>query len=134
PLFVINSVTDAAAQQLVRGGEFLSVFEKPQREALAMLFLRLHDRIDLVSLVFAGLWLFPFGLLVYRSRFLPRLLGLWLMVGCLDWLVVAFTGLLEPELQSKAFTMAQPFALGEVATMLWLTIMGAKERSSVAVS
>jgi len=93
-----------------------------------MLFLRLHNRIDVAGLVFAGLWLLPFGLLVYRSRFLPRLLGIWLTVGCFAWLAIAFTGLLFPDYQNKAFTMAQPFALGEVATMLWLVIMGAKEK------
>src|SRR5262249_39524606 len=60
PIFVINTVTDAAALQLARGADFLSVFDQPQREALAMLFLRLHDRIDTASLIFAGLWLLPF--------------------------------------------------------------------------
>jgi len=76
PLFVINTVTDAAALQLVRGADFLSVFDKPQRDALAMLCLRLHAQIEVAGLIFAGLWLFPFGVLVYKSRFLPRLLGM----------------------------------------------------------
>lgn len=134
PLFVINTFTDAAALQLVRGADFLSVFDKPQRDALALLFLRLHDHIDVAGLIFAGLWLFPFGLLVYRSRFLPRLLGVWLMVACFAWLGVAFTGLRFPEYQNKAFTMAQPFVWGEVAIMLWLVIMGAKEKAFTAGS
>jgi len=49
------------------------------------------------------------------------------MVGCFAWLAVTFTGLLYTEFQDKAFTMAQPFAFGEVATMFWLAVMGAKE-------
>jgi hypothetical protein len=50
------------------GRRFPGAFDKPQREALAMLFLRLHNHGVLVNEVFWGLWLFPFGLLVYRSR------------------------------------------------------------------
>ncbi|HWC72750.1 MAG TPA: DUF4386 domain-containing protein [Gemmatimonadales bacterium] len=127
PIYVINAATSAVALLLVRGGaEFQAAFDKPQRDALAMVFLRLHDRIDTVVLVFAGLWLLPFGLLVYRSRFLPRILGIWLMVACFAWLAVAFVGLLTPEYQGKVFSATQPLAWGEIATMLWLIIMGAK--------
>jgi len=127
PTFVINTVTDAAALLLVRGADFLSVFDKPQREALAMFFLALHNHLDLANAIFSGLWLLPFGLLVYRSRFLPRLLGVWLMIGCFGWLAFCFTGLLLPGYQDTVFTLIQPCVLGEVAIMLWLLIMGAKE-------
>src|SRR6476660_9272935 len=70
PIYFLNTINDAAALLLVRGVDFLSVFEKPQRDALAMMFLRLHGHGILVNEVFWGLWLLPFGLLVYRSRFL----------------------------------------------------------------
>jgi hypothetical protein len=49
-----------------------SVFDQPHREALAMLFLDLHRYGYIIGWIF-GLWLFPFGLLVYRSGFLPRI-------------------------------------------------------------
>jgi hypothetical protein len=127
PLFFFNTVTDAAALLLVRGADFLSVVGKPQRDAFAMLFLSLHHHVDLVNFVFAGLWLFPFGLLVYRSLFLPRFLGIWLMTACLAWLVFSFTGLLVPGSEDRVLKLVQPFTLGEVATMLWLVILGAKE-------
>ena len=133
PLFVINTFTDAAALAFVRGADYLSVFDKPQRDALALLFLRMHDRIDVAGLFFAGLWLFPFGFLVYRSRFLPRFLGVWLVLAGFTWLAIALTGLLFPDYQDKVFTMGQPFVLGEVATMLWLVILGAKEKPLAAV-
>src|SRR5215472_1530621 len=64
PLFFINSVTDGAALLLARGADFLSAFDKPQRDALAMLFLNLHHQLDLANEIFWGLWLLPFGLLV----------------------------------------------------------------------
>ena len=79
PIYFLNTINDAAALLLARGADFLSAFEKPQRDALVMVFLRMHGQGILVNEVFGGLWLFPFGLLVYRSRFLPRILGVWLI-------------------------------------------------------
>jgi hypothetical protein len=128
PIFFMNAVNDAAALLFARGDDFLKVFDKPQREALAMLFLRLHHQGDLANEVFWGLWLLPFGLLVYKSRFLPRFLGVWLMAGCFGYLALSFTGLLFPAYESKVFIYAQPLITGELAFMLWLAIRGAKEQ------
>src|SRR6266704_2166683 len=79
-------LNDAAALILVRGAGFLSVFDKPQRDALAMLFLRMHDQEILAAEIFWGLWLFPPGILVYKSRFLPRFLGVWLILNGFGYL------------------------------------------------
>ena len=128
PIFFVNSVTDVAVLLFARGPDFLAVVDKPQRDAFAMLFLNLHHHLDLANAMFWGLWLLPFGLLVYRSRFLPRFLGIWLMMGCFAWLAFSFTGLLLPAYEEKVFSIGQPFALGEVATMLWLVIRGANEQ------
>jgi Domain of unknown function (DUF4386) len=132
PIFFLNAVNDAAALLFARGGDFLTVFDKPQRDAFAMLFLRLHHQGDLANEIFWGLWLIPFGLLVYRSRFLPRFLGVWLMAGCFGYLALSFTGFLFPQHEDKVFTYAQPLMMGEVAIMLWLLIMGAKEQRLAA--
>jgi hypothetical protein len=109
-----------------RGADFLSVLVKPQREAFALLCLNLHHQLDLANMTFAGLWLLPFGLLVYRSRFLPRLLGVWLMAGSLPYLALSISGFLLPGSEDTIFTIGQPLVWGEVATMLWLVIMGAR--------
>src|SRR5260370_21081309 len=71
----LNVLNDAAALELVRGADFLSVLEKPQRDALAMLFLRLHHHEIVAAEVLCGLRLFPLRILLYRPRFLPRFLG-----------------------------------------------------------
>jgi len=134
PLFFCNTVNDVAALLFARGADFLSVFDKPQRDAFASLFLNLHHQLDLAQLIFGGLWLLPFGLLVYRSRFLPRVLGVWLMVACFGWLAFSSSGFLLPGHDDKVFTMIQPFVMGEVAIMLWLVIMGAKEKGLAAVA
>ena len=129
PIFFINSVTDAAALLFARGADFLSVVDKPQRDAFTMMFLNLHHHLDLANAIFWGLWLLPFGWLVYRSRFLPRLLGIWLMLECFAWLAFSFTGILLPGQEDKIFTYGQPLMLAEVATMLWLVIMGARDKA-----
>jgi hypothetical protein len=128
PIFFVNTVNDAAALLLVRGGGYLSVFDKPQREALARLFLDLHHQLDLANEIFWGLWLIPYGLLVYKSRFLPRILGVWLIIACFAYLALSFTGFLLPAYEDQVNNIAQPLLLGELATMLWLLIMGAKEK------
>ena len=122
-------LNDSAALILVRGADFLSVFDKPQRDALAMLFLRMHDQEKLAAEIFWGLWLIPLGILVYRSRFLPRFLGVWLVVNGFGYLINSFTGLLLPQYQNAVGTFTFPALTGEVAFVLWLLIRGAKERT-----
>ena len=127
-IYFVNVLNDAAALVLVRGADFLSAFEKPQRDALAMLFLRLHHHGVVANEIFWGLWLFPFGVLVYRSRFLPRILGIWLIINCFAYLAVSFAGLLFPRYEELVFNCAFPAMLGEAVIMLWLVIMGAKPK------
>ena len=122
----LNVLNDAAALLLVRGADFLSVFEKPQRDALAMLFLRLHHQEVLAAEILWGLWLFPLAILVYRSRFLPRFLGVWLIINGFAYLTISFTGLLVPQYEGMVSDYAFPALLGEIAIMLWLVIKGAK--------
>jgi hypothetical protein len=126
PIAFLNEVNAIAALVLVRGADFLSVFEKPQRDALAMLFLELHHYGFVVAEIFWSLWLFPLGLLAYRSRFLPRFLGVWLVIGGCANVILSLTGILLPQYQQKVFTLSQPAMFGEVAFMLWLLIKGAR--------
>ena len=127
PLFFVNSVTDVAALLFARGTDFLSAFDKPQRDALVMLFLNLHHQLDLANAIFWGIWLLPFGLLVYRSRFLPRFLGVWMMLETFAWLAFSVTGFLYPGHEGKVFDYSQPLMFAEVVVMFWLAIMGARE-------
>jgi hypothetical protein len=108
-----------------RGADFLAVFDKPQRDALAMLFIRLHHQGVVANEIFWGLWLIPFGLLVYRSTFLPRVLGVWLIVNGLAYVAVSLSSLAFPQYQDEVGSIVFPALLGEVAIMLWLVIKGA---------
>ena len=126
PIAFLNELNSIAALVLVRGADFLSLFEKPQREALAMLFLNLRSEgIGVVEMCW-GLGFFPLGLLVYRSRFLPRFLGVWLTIDGFAYVILSLTSVLSPQYYGKVFTYAQPAFFGEVAFMLWLVIRGAR--------
>ena len=126
PIAFLNELNSIAALILVRGADFLSIFEKPQRDALAMLFLNLHFHGLVVDEIFWGLWLLPLALLVYRSRFLPRFLGVWLALAGFAWVILSLTGVLSPQYYDEVFTYSQPTFFGEIALMLWLVIKGAK--------
>ena len=122
----LNVLNNIAALILFRGENFLAVFDKPHLDALAYLFIRLHSQGNLINEIFWGLWLFPFGLLVFRSGFLPRFIGVWLMINCFGWVVLSLTALFFPLYYEAAFRWAQPVLFGELAIMLWLLIKGAK--------
>jgi hypothetical protein len=128
PIAFLNEVNAIAALLLVRGGDFLSILEKPQRDALAMLFLNLHSYGFDVAGIFWGLWLFPLGLLVYRSRFLPRFLGVLLILNGFTYPINSFMSLLLPQYEHMVSRWITPLSFGELVFMFWLLIKGAKPK------
>jgi hypothetical protein len=128
----LDTLNNIAADLLFRGADFLSVIDKTQRDALGMLFIRLHSKGTFINELFWGLWLFPFGLLVYRSGFLPRWIGVWLMINCFGYVILSPIALFYPAYYGTAFKLAQPVLFGELAIMLWLLIKGAKVPSVTA--
>jgi uncharacterized protein DUF4386 len=130
----LNVLNDLAALTLFRGGDFLGVFDKHQLDALGMLFLGLYRQGLALDEIFWGLWLLPFGLLVMRSRFLPRLLGILLIVNCFAYVAVSLTTLFVPEYAVVLFRAAQPALLGEAWIMLWLVIKGVKPQPLAAAA
>jgi hypothetical protein len=125
-----NTLNNIAALILFRGAEFLTVFDKPQRDALGMLFIRLHSQGIFIDEIFWGLWLFPFGLLVFRSGFIPRFIGVWLMINCFGYVALSVIALFFPDYYQAAFRYSQPVLFGELVVMLWLLIKGAKVEPS----
>src|SRR5262245_12883774 len=134
PIYFLNTLNDAAALMLARGMDFTAPFNQAQREALAMLFLRLHHHGVVINEIFWGLWLLPFGLLVIRSGFLPRFLGVWLIINCFAYLATSFTGLLFPQYEERVSNLLFPALFGEVAIMLWLVIRGARVQPVTAAA
>jgi len=131
PISCVNALNDIAALILVRGADFLSVFSEPQRQALAMMFLRLQSQGLLVAQIFWGLWLLPFGILVYRSGFIPRILGVLLILNGFAYPIQSFTSFLLPQYADVVSRITSPVLLGEAAIILWLLIRGVRDQPLV---
>ena len=123
----VNFVNEAGALAIAQGPAFISVFAKPQQDALVFLFIQLRHYQIIAAEVLWGLWLFPMGLLAYKSRFVPRFIGVWLIINGAAYVVLSLVGLFAPEYQDKVWTWSQPAVFGELAIMLWLLIKGSPE-------
>ena len=134
-LYFVNVPTDAAALTLARGGagiltargaNVLAAFTQPQREALMMFFLHLHNQGINAAQIFWGVWLLPLALLIYRSRFLPRFVAVWLALNGCAYVAMTLAVLLSPQYAGKVSNILFPALTGELVLMLWLVIRGAK--------
>lgn len=132
PIVFMNVLNEVAALILVSGAGFLSVFDTQHLDALAFLFLRLHARGLDVAAIFWGLWLFPFGMLVMRSGFIPRALGVLMIIAGVAYLASSFTTLVVPQYDRVVGPVTQILEIGEVPIIFWLLIWGAKTRPSAA--
>lgn len=121
-----NELNSLGAIVVLRGNEFAGALTQPQREAVAMLFLRLHGNGNAINEMLWGLWLLPFGLLIIRSQFIPRLLGFWLLLDGFAWMGISTVALLAPTYNDLAFKIAQPAVFAELAVILWLITIGVR--------
>ena len=122
PIMFINVLNEIAALVLVSGADFLSVFSRSQLDALALLFLRLHEHGTEIVQIFWGLWLFPYGILVIRSGFIPRLLGVLLFIAGAGLLASSFTSLILPQYGTLFGQIAMVLDLGEFPIIFWFFI------------
>jgi len=117
---------------MILKGKILNTFELAQRQDLVMLFLKMSDYAVLTLETFWGLWLFPLGTLIYKSNFIPRFLGVWLIITGIFYLTLSFTSILLPQYKDMVLKspLALPIELSELAIMLWLLIKGVKTNIS----
>lgn len=121
-LFLIGS------QLLLSGADYLNVFQVNQLQALAMLFLNLHKNGFMIAQIFYGAWLFPLGYLVYKSGFLPKILGIVLMIHCATWLMTFLQYFLLPDLSAITYVSYPLGFIAEFGLGLWLLIKGVASR------
>ena len=121
PIAMLNEVTQLAVLRLLSGAGYLAVFSKEQLQALALFFLNLHAQGLNIAQIFWGLWLLPMGYLIYKSGFLPKFLGILLIIACLGYLVDSFAAFLLPSLNVNVIFFT---GWGELAILLWLLIKG----------
>ena len=128
----LNMLNLFSAGLLLSGADYLKVFQADQLQALAMLFLNLHENGFMIAQLFFAVWLFPLGYLVFKSGYLPRILGIVLMVECFGWLMYPFQFFLFPSDVITYLSSAVGF-IGEFGLTLWLLIMGAKDQKPALV-
>ena len=129
----INMLNLFSAVLLLSGADYLRVFQPGQLQAQAMLFINLYENGFMIAQLFYGAWLFPLGFLVFKSGYLPRILGIVLMVECFGWLMYPFQFFLFPSYVVVSYLSSAVGFIGEFSLTLWLLIMGAKEQKPTLV-
>jgi hypothetical protein len=125
PMTFATTLVAMAPLIALHGPAYWSAFDKHQMDAATMGFLRLREiGISAVTALW-GLWLLPFGLLVFRSGFIPRFLGVVLIVGCCADLSVSAVSLLFPAFE-QAIQPLRALGVGEILIIVWLLIKGAR--------
>ncbi len=134
PITFVNMLNKFAVLSLISSDNYLETIDAIAVQGQVMFYLDLYNKGNSVAQIFWGLWLFPFGYLVYKSGFLPKVLGVFLMAGCFGYLI-NFTGyFFFPSYGESIFStiVGLPSGIGEIGTCLWLLIMGAKENPRLA--
>jgi hypothetical protein len=133
PISFLSIVPEVAALNLAGGAAgtaFLSPIDAHQRDALAYLFFRLHGQGLMTAQVFWGLWLFPFGICVMRSGFIPRFLGVLLMIAGCGYVGGSFSELVFPQYADGVERVTRILSAAELPIIFWLLIWGAREPAS----
>ena len=123
---LVNVLNKIAPLILLSGADYLSAFTKPQLDALALGFLNLNSNGNTVDTALWGLWLFPFGTLVIRSGFFPRVLGILLIVAGFAYLTTSLVSIGWPAYEHSVSQAMMPLYFGEFPIIFWLLIKGAK--------
>ena len=134
PITFYNLVNKIDVLTLIGKAEYLNKWDLGQLQTHVMLALESYDSGILIAHIFWGLWLFPFGYLVYKSGFLPKFFGIMLMLGCFGYLIDFVGYFLFDGYRKTLFStiVGIPSAIGEIGICLWLLIMGIRTSKSQA--
>ena len=121
PIAMLNELNQFAVPLLLSGADYLTVFTAAQLHTLVPLFRDLHEIGIHIAYIFWGLWLFPLGYLVYKSGFLPKIVGVLLMISCFGYLIDFITFFLFTDF---GFAVNLVTGWAELLLCLWLLIKG----------
>jgi hypothetical protein len=128
---VLNHLNLFSSVLLLSGADYLNVFQPDQLQAQAILFVDLFKNGSTIAQIPYGVWLFPLGYLVYKSGFLPKILGILLIADCFGLLIYVCQRFLLPSYDVISYTCMAVSFIAEVSLALWLSIMAVKPRLSV---
>jgi len=131
PISFINILNKFSILTLISKKTYLLTMSNIELQTQVMLHLDYYNNGNQIAQIFWGLWLLPFGYLVYKSGFLPKILGVFLMLGCFGYLIEFFAQFLIPAYNNSiAQTIVGiPSPIGEIGICLWLLIMGTNKIS-----
>jgi hypothetical protein len=129
PVAFLNMLNQVAALVILKEPVYLQVFEPARLHAFSMFFINLYEQGIAIVEIFWGLWLFPFGLLVYRSGFIPKIFGILLIIACFGYVAGSVSVILFPQIIDPVaiFTSVSGTA-GEVSIICWLLIKGVRDQ------
>lgn len=132
PIYFINVQNQFTVLSLIKSPNYLNVFSIEQLQSQVLFYLDQYQNGMRLVHIFSGLWLLPFGYLVFKSNFLPKLLGILLMLGCFGYLINFLGNTLiqnYSELGIGSY-ISLPASIGEIGTCFWLLFVGAKEKQT----
>ncbi len=129
PIMMLNMLNQFAALLLLSGVDYLTVFTIDQLQALALLFLNFHSHGYFIAGMFSGLFLLPLGYLVFKSGYVPRILGVLLMIGCFGYLIELFTVFVFPSYEMISYLGLAVAIIAEFSLTFWLLLKGVKEKN-----
>jgi hypothetical protein len=124
PIAMLNELNRFVTLLLLSGADYLTVFTADQLQALVPLFLDLHEQGVTIAGIFWSLWLFPMGYLVFKSGYIPRILGVLLIIAGFGYLIDSFAGFLLPNFYAPISRFILFTTYGELLFPLWLLIKG----------
>ena len=125
----INLLNYIIPLQLLNGADYLLVFQADQLEALALAFLNAHQYVVYVWGLFFGLHLLALGYLIFKSAYVPRVMGTMMMIGAFGYSIEGLVNiaLLDNKLISMIVVGLLVVAVvGELSFTFWLLIKGVK--------
>lgn len=128
PIAIFNTINMMASLLILDGSEYLQAFNQNQLNALSLFFLNLYQFGLIIVQIFWGLWLLPLGLLSIQSKYIPKWIGILLIIGCVSYVIIVVVGFLCPQYnESVSSVLMIPLALGEFSIIGWLLAKGVKE-------
>lgn len=131
PIAFLILLNQLAALVLLSGAGFLSGLLPEQLNSLAMIFFKLYEHGIITVQIFWGLWLIPLGLLAYRSSFVPRFIGIFLVLGGIGYVIASLAGLLFPQYSGSVGPIVTfPSVIGEFSMIFWLLYTGLRSTTT----
>jgi hypothetical protein len=131
PIMMLNMLNQFAALLLLSGADYLTVFTTDQLQALAMLFLDFHSHGYFIAGMFSGLFLLPLGYLVFKSGYIPKVLGILLMMGCFGYLLELFVVFVFPNYELISYLGLAIAIIAEFSLTFWFLLKGVKEKNEL---